>query len=87
MSELNILNNAESNDAENAAQQGSGVCRRLRTKTSFGSYLGAASFWENGDSTTAVYWCLDTMHSAGPDDHFAHAHICREGRGCFRPRD
>jgi hypothetical protein len=82
MSELNILNNEAA-----AIDTGSGVCRRLRTKTSFGSYLGSATFWENGDSTTAVYWCLDTMGSAGPDDHFAHAHICREGRSCFRPRD
>ncbi len=79
MSELNILNNS--------MDQGSGVCRRLRTKTSYGTFLGSAHFWEEGASTTAVYWCLDTMGSAGPDDLFAHAHNCREGRSCFRPRD
>jgi hypothetical protein len=82
MSELNILNNENS-----GMDQGSGVCRRLRSKTSFGTFLGSANFWERGDSTTAVYWCLDTMGSAGPDDHFAHAHLCRSGRSCFRPRD
>ena len=49
----------------NIVQQGSGICRRLRTKTSFGTYIGSPTFWETGDSTTAVYWCLDTMGSAG----------------------
>ena len=75
MSELNIL------------EQQSGVCRRLRTKTSFASYIGSSHFWEDGESTTAVYWCLDTMGSAGPDDHFAHPHDCRQGRECFKARD
>ncbi|HEX7958751.1 MAG TPA: hypothetical protein VF493_02460 [Terriglobales bacterium] len=75
MSKLNII------------QTESGICRRLRTKNSFGSYIGHASFWEDGDSSTAVYWCLDTMGSAGPDDRFAHPHECKAGRECFRPRD
>jgi hypothetical protein len=81
MSELNILDNTPQFDA------GSGVCRKLRTKTSYGTFIGSAHFWEEGASTTAVYWCLETMGSAGPDDHFAHAHNCRAGRACFRPRD
>ena len=71
----------------NVMQEQSGVCRRLRTKTSFGSFIGSANFWEDGDSTTAVYWCLETMDAAGPDDHFAHPHDCRAGRECFKPRD
>ena len=71
----------------NIIQQGSGICRRLRTKTSFGTYIGSPTFWENGDSTTAVYWCLDTMGSAGPDDQIAHPKQCKSGRECFRARD
>lgn len=73
--------------ALNIIQKQSGICRRLRTKTSFGTFIGNANFWEEGDSTTAVYWCLDTMGAAGPDDGFAHPQECKSGRPCFRPRD
>ena len=76
MSALNVLQN-----------QSSGICRRLRTKTSFGTFIGSASFWEDGDSTTAVYWCLDTMGPAGTDDQVAPPQYCRAGRECFKPRD
>lgn len=71
----------------NVIQEQSGICRRLRTKTSFGTFIGSANFWEDGESTTAVYWCLDTMGSAGCDDQIAHPHQCRAGRECFRARD
>jgi hypothetical protein len=71
------------------------VCRLLRTKTAFGSYMletddGSIEgntgdpAWQNGDSTTAVFWCLKTMDTCGPDDDFAHAKSCRPGRECFR---
>jgi hypothetical protein len=63
----------------NILQQGSGICRRLRTKTSYGTFIGSPTFWESGESTTAVYWCLDTMGSAGPDDHIAQALQRRTG--------
>jgi hypothetical protein len=59
------------------------VCRMLRTKMSFGSVETGGPDWRTGDSTTAAYWCLCTMESAGPDDDFAHARKCREGRRCF----
>jgi hypothetical protein len=59
------------------------VCRLLRTKTAFGSFVGNLHAWQTGASTTAVYWCLNTMESAGPDDVYAHPHLCREGRTCF----
>jgi hypothetical protein len=59
------------------------VCRLLRTKMSFGALEGVRD-WRFGESTTAVYWCLRTMESSGPDDGFAHPHRCREGRACFR---
>lgn len=63
------------------------VCRRLRTKTAFGTLVGDCSLeaapWESGASTTAVYWCLGTMSSCGPDDQLAHPHECRGGRSCY----
>jgi hypothetical protein len=61
------------------------VCRKLRTKTAFGSAQPGAPDWRTGDSTTAVYWCLFTMETAGPDDGLAHPHHCGAGRGCFVP--
>ena len=63
------------------------VCRMLRTKTFFGTYTssGDDTDWRTGDSSTAVYWCLDTMGTEGPDDHFAHPHHCCQTRGCFKP--
>jgi len=70
------------------------VCCLLRTKTAFGSYMletddaddGGPS-WQDGNSTTAVFWCLKTMDTCGPDDDFAHAKSCRPGRECFRSDD
>lgn len=60
------------------------ICALLRTKTAFGPY-GSANDLTHADSTTAVFWCLGTMSSAGPDDELAHAQLCREGRRCFQP--
>lgn len=59
------------------------VCRLLRTKTGFGSMQPGAPDWRSGDSTTAVYWCLQTMETAGMDGSYAHPHACCEGRSCF----
>jgi hypothetical protein len=59
------------------------VCRKLRTKMAFGSLQPSVRDWRFGDSTCAVYWCLSTMETAGPDDGFAHPHGCRSGRSCF----
>jgi hypothetical protein len=59
------------------------VCRMLRTKTGFGSMQPGGPDWRTGDSTTAVYWCLQTMETAGIDGGYAHPHTCCEGRDCF----
>src|SRR5205085_8639047 len=59
-------------------------CRMLRTKTAFGTFEGAPHDWQLGDSTTAVYWCLLTMATSGPDNEFAHPQTCGNGRGCFQ---
>ena len=58
------------------------VCRLLRTKSSFGSEQHAS--WQRGDSSTDVFWCLNTMEAFGPDDGFAHPHECTGGRACFQ---
>lgn len=68
-----------------AASEETCVCRRLRTKRAFGSFHGNLYSWQSGDSTTAVYWCLRTMETVGPDDGFAHPHACTSGRECFVP--
>jgi hypothetical protein len=64
------------------------VCKMLRTKRAFGLYEDDDHApWETGESTTAVYWCLGTMQTAGPDDMLVHPHDCREGRGCYQSRE
>ena len=63
------------------------ICQMLRTKNSFGSFDGHYFSWESGDSTTAVYWCLRTMETAGPDDGYAHPHKCRAGRSCYEQEE
>jgi hypothetical protein len=60
------------------------VCRLLRTKTAYGT-SEAGALWKLGESSTAVYWCLATMESFGPDDHYCHPHQCAQGRVCFQP--
>ena len=71
------------NDAVRGSRQQATVCRLLRTKTAFGTTDGGHD-WRSGESSTAAYWCLSTMQSAGPDDLLAHPHACRDGRGCFQ---
>ena len=54
----------------------------------FGLYEGDdVEPWETGASTTAVYWCVSTMQTAGPDDQLAHPDNCREGRRCYQARE
>ena len=74
------MNEALTTNEEQAAPT---VCRMLRTKTAFGTFVGNIYSWQAGRSTTAVYWCLRTMETAGPDDGYAHPHACCEGRGCY----
>ncbi len=63
------------------------LCRKLRTKTAFGTLEGLARHWREGASSTAVYWCLRTMEPWGLDQRPAHAAECRAGRLCFEPPD
>ena len=61
------------------------VCRKLRTKMAFGSMHEGLRDWRYGESSTAVYWCLKTMETAGPDDSYAHPHHCCASRSCYVP--
>ena len=36
---------------------------------------------------SAVYWCLATMESFGPDEGYVHVDVCGDGRPCSRPLD
>ena len=63
------------------------VCRKLRTKTDFGTLEGLTADWREGTSSTAVFWCLRTMETWGTDQRPAHARSCREGRACFEAPD
>ena len=83
---------AEVSAGERSAEEAGGVkaeeacvCRSLRTKTAFGTFRGKFDSWQTGYSTTAVYWCLRTMETVGPDDGYAHPHACQSGRECFVP--
>jgi hypothetical protein len=58
------------------------VCDALRTKNAFGNHVGYRP-WQKGESSTAVYWCLQTMSTIGPDEQFVHPHKCCCGRSCF----
>ena len=69
--------------AEERAEEVPVVCRFLRTKVAFGTLMGGHLPWQMGASSTAVYWCLKTMETAGPDDGYAHPHACCAGRECF----
>jgi hypothetical protein len=59
------------------------VCQLLRTRGGVDDQFDGID-WQYGHSMTAAYWCLATMESTGPDDNFAHAQVCREGRACFQ---
>jgi hypothetical protein len=77
----------KSHDALPLLEEREIVCRRLRTKSAFGAVVSDEAAWQSGASTTAVYWCLDTMEPVGPDDDSVDAHRCRSGRECFHSSD
>jgi len=58
------------------------VCRYIRTKTAFGTSVGYQP-WQFGSSSTAAYWCLQTMGATGPDDRLVEPRACCAGRECF----
>lgn len=69
-----------------AAEPSVCACRFLRTKTGFGASIGYTP-WRTGESSTASYWCLQTMKSCGPDDALVHPEKCCAERSCYRPEE
>ncbi len=59
------------------------ACRMLRAKGA-GVVYGDRVPWKSGFHPNAVYWCLLTAESMGPDDGPVHPHACGVQRGCFR---
>ncbi|MBL7995043.1 hypothetical protein JNM05_06680 [bacterium] len=58
-------------------------CRHLRTKTAYIPEADQPDAWRSGESSTAQYWCLCTMTTAGPDNQFAAPESCGHARSCF----
>jgi hypothetical protein len=59
------------------------LCKYLRCKSAYGAVEDSTA-WQLGTDAAEVYWCLATMEAFGPDDAYAHATVCRDGRGCYR---
>ena len=58
------------------------VCRYVRSKGA-GVIYGDPVRWDSGFHSSAVFWCLNTAESVGPDDGLVHPHTCIAGRECF----
>ena len=58
-------------------------CSCLRTKSSYAAFGEYQQDLEEIMGATSTFWCLKTMSKAGPDNHYVHASICREGRRCW----
>lgn len=61
------------------------VCRSMKTKMLY--VLGPEAVDLTVPSSTAHYWCVQTMRTIGPDDQLVTPDQCCAGRGCFEPSD
>jgi hypothetical protein len=61
---------------------GPGVCSKLRTKTMYLNIDYRREAEEPGGSNSAVFWCLKTNGTLGPDDLPANPGDCCAGRPC-----
>jgi len=59
-------------------------CKFLRTKTAYVPETGDLDKWRDGESSTAQYWCLCTMGTAGPDNDLVAPDLCQQSRTCFQ---
>ena len=55
------------------------VCACIRTKM---QYVTPEGRWGR-PSTTAQFWCLQTMSPIGPDEQSVQPETCQRGRTCF----
>lgn len=63
------------------------LCDYLRAKVSKAPHGDKRALYVLQDDATAVFWCLLTMSSAGPDDGLVHASRCGAGRSCCTRED
>jgi hypothetical protein len=61
------------------------LCRCLKTKMLY--VAGRESAPLERASSTAQYWCLETMSQVGPDDALVAPDHCRRGRECYRAEE
>ncbi len=71
---------SERRPSDESTLDGPRCCAALRTKMLY--VAGGPADWSR-PSTTAQYWCLETMSAVGPDDAQATPASCRAGRACF----
>jgi hypothetical protein len=57
------------------------VCARLKTKMLY--VIGREDAAFDRPTSTAPWWCLETMSQVGPDDGLVAPERCRPGRSCF----
>jgi hypothetical protein len=62
-------------------------CASLRSKSSYAAFDDFHEEYAELLGSTTTYWCLKTMGKAGPDDHYVHRSICKEGRSCWEACD
>ena len=58
------------------------LCGAIRTK---GLFVFTETAPPPPETDTAVWWCLKTMTSIGPDDDCVNASCCDATRACFVP--
>jgi len=58
-------------------------CKCLKSKSSYGAFGEYLEEVESIAGASTTFWCLRTMAKAGPDEHYVHASICRQGRACW----
>lgn len=59
------------------------VCHFLKAKNSFGM-LESGEGWHGIEDPGTTFWCIKTQGPAGPDNSFASAKTCVDGRKCFK---
>ena len=64
------------------------VCPCLRTKTmTLNTEYRRSAFEDSFTADTAIFTCLKTQCSHGPDELDCSAEMCRPGRECYEPPD
>jgi len=60
-------------------------CAHLATKSDYYRDPREPAPWDAGSGSTAIYWCVLTSKSIGPDGAPCDVAACAAGRGCHVP--